>query len=164
MTVQDLPVVTWVATGWDDVRVADLRDLMDAEVGPRYARPGAGPRSFPPPPSAAEVEVAWLALAGGEPAATASLRRLAVEGEPVRWEVKRVFVAPAHRRRGLAAQALRRVEESARGLGVARLLLQTGDRQPEAVALYAREGWDPVPTYPPYDRVGHSRCFGKDLD
>ena len=50
------------------------------------------------------------------PAPPSDLRRLAVDGEPVRWEVKRVFVDPAHRRRGLAAEALRRVEQSARVL------------------------------------------------
>nr|WP_246314691.1 GNAT family N-acetyltransferase [Kineococcus aurantiacus] len=137
---------------------------MDAEIGPRYAHPDGAPRSYPPAPSAGEVDVAWLALAGGEPAATASLRRLSVAGEPLRHEVKRVFVGPAHRRRGLAAQALRRVEGSARELGVRRLVLQTGDRQPEAIALYEREGWAPVPVYPPYDAVAHSRCFGKDFD
>ncbi|PRY11059.1 GNAT family N-acetyltransferase [Kineococcus rhizosphaerae] len=163
MTVQPLPVVTWVATGWDDPRVVRLRHLMDAEVGPRYARPDGGPRYHPPGPSASEVAVTWLALGGDEPAATASLRRLAVDGEPVRWEVKRVFVDPAHRRRGLAAEALRRVEQSARDLGVSRLVLQTGNLQPEAVALYERAGWEPVPVYPPYDAVVHSRCYGRDL-
>lgn len=154
---------TWEATHWDDPRVAELREQMNREVGPRYAQPDGAPRVFPPAPLVEEVLVTWLAVSAGEAAATASLRRLEVDGEPVRHEVKRVFVAPAHRRRGLAAQALRLVERSARERGIERLVLQTGNRQPEAVALYVREGWSPIPTYAPYDVVVHSRCYAKDL-
>ena len=156
-------VVTWEATGWDDPRVAALRAAMDAEVRPRYSRPDGAPPVVPPGPTPQEVLVCWLALVDGSPAATASLRRLEVAGEPARFEVKRVFVDAGHRRRGLALSALRRVEGAARARGVERLFLQTGNRQPEAMALYARDGWVPVPTYPPYGVLVHSRCYAKDL-
>lgn len=152
--------VTWEATGWDDPRVADLRAQMDREVVPRYAgRSG----TYPAGPTADEVAVVWLALVEGVPAATATLRRLEVPGQPPRSEVKRLFVAAGHRRRGLAALALGRVEGSARADGVPDLVLQTGDLQPDAEALYVREGWHRVPVYPPYDGLVHSRCYGKTL-
>lgn len=153
----------WSATGWDDPRVVALRAAMDAELHPRYAPPGGGARPRPPGPAADEVLLTWLALVDGEPAATASLRRLAHPGEPVRHEVKRVYVHPEHRRHGLAAAALARVEGSARAAGLDRLLLQTGALQPEAIALYRREGWTPVDPYPPHDALPHSRCFAKRL-
>jgi GNAT superfamily N-acetyltransferase len=158
--------LTWVSTNWNDPRAAALRAEMDVEIGARYA--GRDNGSYPSGPEAVEVPVVWLALAETpagtfENAATATLRRLQVAGEPLRYEVKRVFVSAAHRRRGLAAAALARVEGSARDLGVDELLLQTGDRQPEAEALYVREGWHHVPPYPPYDHLVHSRCYGKTL-
>lgn len=153
----------WEATGWDDPRVAALREEMDLEIRPRYAAAHADGASYPPPPEPDEILVAWVGLVDDAPAATASLRRLDVPGEPLRHEVKRVFIGAAHRRRGLAAQVLALVESSARAAGVTELVLQTGDRQPEAEALYVREGWHPVPAYPPYDALTHSRCYAKTL-
>lgn len=159
-TLAGAGTVTWEATGWDDPRAAALRTQMDHEVVPRYAgRSG----TYPAGPAAEEVAVVWLALVEGVPAATATLRRLEVAGQPLRFEVKRLFVAADHRRRGLAALALGRVEASARAAGVTDLVLQTGDLQPDAEALYVREGWHRVPVYPPYDGLAHSRCYGKPL-
>ncbi|MBL1111218.1 GNAT family N-acetyltransferase [Streptomyces sp. 110] len=151
--------VRWAAVGWDDPAAAELRTLMDAEIKPRYAAFGPRPH-LPPPPTADEVAVTWIAFTGsGEPVATASLR--ALPGD--RWEIKRVFVRAGHRGRGLAAVALAAVEASAAERGVAELMLQTGVRQPEAAALYAREGWYRIPPYPPYSRDPYSVCFAKRL-
>ncbi|GAA1085211.1 GNAT family N-acetyltransferase [Streptomyces javensis] len=149
--------VRWAALGWDDPAAAELRALMDAEIKPRYAAFGPRPH-LPPPPTADEIAVTWIAFTGsGEPVATAALR--ALPGD--RWEIKRVFVRADHRGRGLAAVALAAVEASAAERGVAELMLQTGVRQPEAAALYAREGWYRIPPYPPYSRDPYSVCFAK---
>jgi GNAT superfamily N-acetyltransferase len=56
-------------------------------------------------------------------------------------EIKRMFVDPAARRRGVASAILAALEEFARLHGVTRLLLETGPRQPEAIALYRRFGY-----------------------
>lgn len=152
-------LVRWAALGWDHPAAAGLRALMDAEIKPRYAAYGPRPH-LPPPPAAAEIAVTWIAFTGpGEPVATASLH--ALPGD--RWEIKRVFVRADHRGRGLATAALTAVEASAAERGVVELLLQTGVRQPEAAALYAREGWYRIPPYPPYSRDPYSVCFAKRL-
>lgn len=101
----------------------------------------------------------WIAVVDGQPAATAALLK-----NPGYWEVKRVFVAPAFRRRALARQALAKVEESARGLGLPELVLQTGILQPEAIALYSREGRSRIPGFGPYAGDHGSVCFRKELD
>ncbi|MEE4592478.1 GNAT family N-acetyltransferase [Streptomyces sp. DSM 41524] len=151
--------VRWAALGWDDPAAAELRALMDAEIKPRYAAFGPRPH-LPPPPTADEVAVTWVAFTGsGEPVATASLR--ALPGD--RWEIKRVFVRADHRGRGLAVAALAAVEAAAAERGVAELMLQTGVRQPEAATLYVREGWYRIPPYPPYSRDPYSVCFAKRL-
>ncbi len=51
----------------------------------------------------------------------------------------------------------------ARERGARRLILQTGDRQPDAIQLYATAGWLPIDVYPPYIPVTNSVCFQKPL-
>jgi GNAT superfamily N-acetyltransferase len=164
---------TWVATTWDDPRAAELRDAMTADLAPRYASlwaKRAGPRAPADPgglstvPTAEEILVTWIALDGEQAVATGSLRRLGgtVAHPDVIHEVKRMFVRPTHRRRGQAAGVLAAVEGSARVRGIEVLRLQTGTRQPEAVALYEREGWVRIAPYPPYP-VESSICFEKRL-
>jgi GNAT superfamily N-acetyltransferase len=164
---------TWVATTWDDPRAAELREAMTSDLAPRYAdlwerrdrllataEPGALSRV----PTADEVLVTWIALDGPQAVATGSLRRLGgtARHPEVIHEVKRMFVRPSHRRRGLAAGVLATVERSALDRGIEVLYLQTGIRQPEAVALYEREGWTRTDAYPPYP-ADTSICFEKRL-
>lgn len=66
-----------------------------------------------------------------------------------RAELKRMFVVPEHRGQGLARSVLRRIEEGAAAAGRRRLVLETGTRQPTAVALYRSAGYEPV------DPFGH---------
>ncbi len=162
------PVVTWRALRWDDAAAVALRDAMDTDLAPRYAdlraqrerlRAAAVPGGPTTAPLADEVLVSWVAFDGDVPVASASLRRLADTGT---FEVKRLFVALTHRRLGLAAAALAAVEGSARDRGIERLRLQTGIRQPEAVALYERTGWRRIPPYAPYPAES-SICFEKHL-
>lgn len=148
----------WERTDWDDARAASLRAAMDAEIGPRYATlRGDSPR--PAPPTREDVAVVLLAVVDGEVAATGTLRRL-----PERWEVKRLFIGANHRRSGLASAVLAQLEDEARERGAAELFLQTGNRQPEAITLYERQGWHRVEVFAPYDPAdGISVCFRKEL-
>lgn len=131
---------------------------MDAEVGPRYVELRGG-RTPPGRPTGEDVAEVVLALVDGVPAATGTLRRL-----PDRWEVKRLFVGPEHRRLGLARQVLARVEDAARSRGARELFLQTGNRQPDAIALYEGSGWERTEVFAPYDPTdGISICFRKEL-
>lgn len=80
------------------------------------------------------------------------------------WEVKRVVVAADRRGRGLGTLLMSALEQIAARRGAARVILQTGDRQPDAVALYRRLGYTEIPVYPPYiDTVPFSKCFAKVL-
>jgi GNAT superfamily N-acetyltransferase len=56
-------------------------------------------------------------------------------------ELKRMFTVKAARGQGLARRILTKIEESAREAGCARMILETGDRQPEAIALYESAGY-----------------------
>lgn len=81
-------------------------------------------------------------------------------------EVKRMYVAPAARGQRVGHAILDELEAEARRLGARRLLLETGPRQPEAIALYERAGFTHIPLYGEYVHSLHphlSTCMGKDL-
>jgi GNAT superfamily N-acetyltransferase len=78
-------------------------------------------------------------------------------------EVKRMFTLPAFRGRGLAVIALAELERWATELGFTRCVLETGKRQPEAIALYQKAGYVSIPNYGQYANMENSVCFEKEL-
>jgi GNAT superfamily N-acetyltransferase len=78
-------------------------------------------------------------------------------------EVKRMYVRPEARGRGLGRLVLAELEARARTLGYRELLLETGIRQTEAIGLYEAAGYEPCPCWAPYDRSTVSRCYRKPL-
>lgn len=147
---------------WDDPRAQAMRDAMDVEIGARYGYGAAG--GLPTESlrvlivDPADVVTTQLAVQpDGTPVGHAGLRRLGDE-----LEVKRVVVAASVRGRGVARALMAEVERTARELGARRVILQTGDRQPEAEALYEALGYTRIPIYEPYvGPMPFSRCFEK---
>lgn len=78
-------------------------------------------------------------------------------------EIKRVYVAPEFRRRGLAQVLMAELEASAARAGHSSVVLNTGQRQPEAVALYRELGYAPVPGYGVYACSPEAVFLGKEL-
>jgi GNAT superfamily N-acetyltransferase len=78
-------------------------------------------------------------------------------------EVKRVFVAAGFRRRGLAQVLMSALEDAAARAGHRTVVLNTGTRQPEALALYATLGYRPVPGFGVYADAPGAVFLGKDL-
>jgi GNAT superfamily N-acetyltransferase len=78
-------------------------------------------------------------------------------------EVKRMFVQPAHRGQGVAQAVLAELEKWASELGYASCVLETGKRQPEAIRLYERSGYAPIPNYGQYVGIENSVCMQKHL-
>jgi GNAT superfamily N-acetyltransferase len=79
-------------------------------------------------------------------------------------EIKRMYVEPDARGSGVGRAILRALEDRARDHGYARLRLETGMRQPEAISLYESAGYLPIGPYGYYRDSPLSRCFEKDLD
>jgi GNAT superfamily N-acetyltransferase len=84
--------------------------------------------------------------------------------DDTRAELKRMYVVPEARGRGLGRRLLVALEAEARRLGYRALVLETGDRQAEALGLYTSSGFERIPCYPPYDSRELSLCFEKELD
>ncbi|MFI5768598.1 GNAT family N-acetyltransferase [Streptomyces sp. NPDC051658] len=78
-------------------------------------------------------------------------------------ELKRMFVIPEGRGNGLARRILAALEADARAAGRVRMVLETGDKQPEAIALYASSGYAPCEKFGHYRMYESSRCFAKPL-
>ena len=80
-----------------------------------------------------------------------------------RMEIKRMFVLPAYRGRGIASLVLVELEKWAAELSYAGCILETGLKQPEAMALYQKNGFHLIPNYGQYADVHNSVCFEKIL-
>ena len=78
-------------------------------------------------------------------------------------EVKRMYVPPTHRQKGIASLVLGELERWAHELGYQRCVLETGTKQPEAIALYSKRGYQAIPNYGQYVGVESSVCFEKKL-
>ena len=83
--------------------------------------------------------------------------------DETRGELKRMYVLPDARGRGLGRRVLVELEAEARRLGYGSLVLETGDRQEAALGLYESSGYEQIPCYPPYDSRELSLCFEKRL-
>lgn len=83
------------------------------------------------------------------------------EFEPDTVEIKRMYVEPRHRRQGAAQAILTELEKWAAELGYTTCVLETGKRQPEAIALYQRSGYNFTPNYGQYVGVENSVCLRK---
>jgi GNAT superfamily N-acetyltransferase len=76
-------------------------------------------------------------------------------------EVKRMYTKPSHRSKGIAMQILHALELWTAELGYHRCVLETGKKQPEAIALYKKAGYKVIPNYGQYVNVENSVCFEK---
>lgn len=80
-----------------------------------------------------------------------------------KMEVKRMFVLPEFRGQGIAGIILGELEDWSRTLGFAHCILETGKKQPEAIALYQKSAYEIIPNYGQYAGVENSVCMAKGL-
>lgn len=78
-------------------------------------------------------------------------------------EIKRMYTDPEKRKMGLASAILNGLELWAKESGYKKCVLETGIKQPEAIALYEKNGYQRIPNYGQYAGVENSVCFEKEL-
>jgi len=78
-------------------------------------------------------------------------------------EIKRMFVRPERRGRGIAGEILAELEAWAQELGFTECILETGVKQPEAIRLYQKSGYETIPSYGQYLNVENSVCMKKSI-
>jgi GNAT superfamily N-acetyltransferase len=143
------------ARAYDDPVVARMVEQVQAEYVARYGGPDAAavdPDEFRPPDG-----LFLVGLLDGVPVATGGWRRL----DDAAAEIKRMYVAPSARRRGLARRMLAELEQTIAEAGIPRAVLNTGPSQPEAIALYEQSGYLQVTPFGHYACHPHALFYGK---
>jgi putative acetyltransferase len=136
--------------------VALIAALTD-ELARRYGEDGSG--NFRPEDALAPGSGFVVGRIGGHPVACGAYRPMG----PDVAEIKRMYVDPACRGRGLGRRVLDDLEARARRNGYATVRLETGVLQPEAIRLYESAGYRRIDNYGIYQGNPRSVCFEKDL-
>ena len=145
--------------GPDDPVGETARKLINnlcAEVGARY---GAPPSPFSLSETAMERTIFLIARLDNEPVGCGAVRRI----DDATAEVKRMYVAPAGRRKGIARRILAELEHSAVDFGYKAIRLETGNLQPEAQRLYESCGYKRIAAFGHYVGNPTSVCYEKML-
>jgi GNAT superfamily N-acetyltransferase len=100
-----------------------------------------------------------LAYVNNKPAGCGAIK----EYKPDSMEVKRMYVLPDSRKKGIASKVLAELECWASELFSSKCILETGKGQPEAIELYKKNGYTLIPNYGQYIGVENSLCFEKRL-
>lgn len=129
---------------------------LDAELA---AKNGDEQDQFTAFNALAGIEDVVIARAHGQPIACASFKKRSADT----GEVKRVYLDPAWRGRGVARRLMETLEARARRRGLAALLCETSRTFVEANGLYPRLGYRVVPNFPPYEGIAMSVCYRKEL-
>ena len=162
MSISDRPlrdgtVATLRALPYDHPVAQHLVEQVQEEYVQRYGGRDAAiveAAEFLPPRG-----IFLVAEVDGEPAGCGAWRVLS----PGVVEIKRVYVVPRFRRRGLAQGIVAALEDGAVAAGHRSVVLNTGQEQPEALALYADLGYGPIEGYGIYACSPGAVFLGKDL-
>jgi GNAT superfamily N-acetyltransferase len=131
----------FVAVGQDDPLAQPLLDELGIEYATRYGGTGAGVtawlRQYPPTEFAAPGGGMLVGLIDGVPVTGGAFRQFDADTA----ELKRIWTDSRHRRLGYARTLLAELEREIAARGYSRVYLTTGDRQPEAEALYLATGY-----------------------
>lgn len=157
------PCLTILRVDYGHPDAVRLIDSVQEEYVARYGSPDQSPVDplmFVPPQGSF-----FVGYLGEEPVATGAWRHCGADrfGTTRTAEIKRMYVVPAAQRRGHARRMLAHLEATARDAGYEAVVLETGDRQPEALALYQSAGYVEIEGFGHYACSPLSRSFGKRL-
>jgi GNAT superfamily N-acetyltransferase len=130
---------------------------LSAELARLYDRTGDGPGHFRPQDALAPGGIFLIGWLDGQPVACGAIRPV----EHDVGEVKRMYVRPEARGRGFSKRVLAVLEAVARESGYHALILETGERQPEAIRLYEGAGYARTEPFGVYLESEHSLSFRK---
>ena len=106
-----------------------------------------------------QIKFAVVAYENEQPVGCGAIKEYA----PDTMEIKRMYTSPACRGKGIATKVLTELERWAAERAFKKCLLETGKKQPEAIALYKKNGYHLVPNYGQYAGMENSVCFEKEV-
>jgi len=143
----------------DSAVVQRLIKALNAELESIYPEDGANFFRLDPEEVAEGRGAFLVAYLDDKPIGCGAVRL----NEPGLAEIKRMYVDPAVRGRRVGRRIVDALEAQARLLGANRIVLETGPRQPDAIAMYAHAGFSEIPLYGEYIGSQFSVCMAKDL-
>jgi ribosomal protein S18 acetylase RimI-like enzyme len=154
----------------DDMLVIGLHDLftpeaqtliaeLNEELSAMYPEESANHFRLDPEEVRKGSGAFLIAIDGERHLGCCALRRM----DQKTGEIKRMYVRNEARNRGIGRTMLLSIEEEAKALGMTRLVLETGVRQPAAIALYKKAGFVVIPLFGEYAGSPLSVCMEKDL-
>ncbi len=133
-----------------------LVQLLDAELAIRDGDDHAFYAQFN---NTSGLQHAVVAYFDEQPVGCGALRQF----DPSSVEIKRMYTIPEARGKGVASAVLQELEHWAGELKYEKFILETGQKQPEAIALYLKKGYVRIPNYGQYAEVNNSVCFEKTI-
>jgi GNAT superfamily N-acetyltransferase len=143
-----------IRTNSDNPDFVALVRLLDADLA---KRDGAEHSFYSQFNKIAKIKYVVVAYTDEKPVGCGAIK----EFGPEAMEVKRMYVAPESRNKGVATKILSALENWAGELTYTKCVLETGKRQPEAIALYQKSGYQIIPNYGQYAGMENSVCFEK---
>ncbi len=163
MSVPALNQLRFVAVTQADPLAQPLLEELAVEYAQRYRGSHDAIltwlRGYPAEEFAAPGGGLIIGLIGDDPVTGGAFRRFDAETA----ELKRIWTDSRHRRRGHAKALLNQLEGIIRSLGYRYVYLSTGDRQPEAEALYLSAGYQRLDEPLPAEREVYPVAFRKAL-
>jgi len=145
-----------IRTNSDNSDFISLVKLLDAELAERDGEDHPFYAQFN---KIAKIKYVVVAYENNKPVSCGAIK----EYSPDTMEVKRMYTLPEFRGKGIATKVLIELEKWTKELGYEKCILETGKKQPEAIALYKKNGYELIPNFGQYAGVDNSICFKKEM-
>lgn len=149
-------MIALLRTNSDNTDFIELVSYLDADLAERDGKDHAFYAQFN-----TINKIKWVVVAyeKDKPIACGAIKEYS--GDTV--EVKRMYTRSSHRGKGIATKILAELQTWAAELGYKKCILETGKKQPEAIALYQKNGYKVIANYGQYAGVENSLCFEKEI-
>ena len=147
-------MINLIRTDSDNQDFIGLVKYLDADLAERDGSEHAFYDQFN---KITRIRYVVVAYEDGKPVSCGAIK----EYDPVTVEVKRMYTLPESRGKGIASQVLAALEIWAAELSYEKCVLETGKRQPEAIALYQKNGYRLTSNFGQYAGIENSVCFEK---
>lgn len=147
-------MISVTRTDSDNQDFIDLVKYLDADLA---ERDGSDHSFYAQFNKINKIKYVVIAYENGKPVGCGAIK----EYEPNIMEVKRMYTALESRGKGIASKVLTELENWANELLYEKCILETGKKQPEAIALYKKNGYKLIPNYGQYAEIENSVCFEK---
>ena len=149
-------MLTIIRTNSDDPDFVDLVKWLDADLAERDGSEHSFYAQFN---TINKIKYTVVAYENNKPVSCGAIKEYALGI----MEVKRMYTSPQNRGKGIATKVLVELERWTTELSFTSCILETGKKQPEAIALYTKNGYELIPNYGQYTGIENSVCFKKDL-